>query len=86
MNDISRRNFIAGTAAVLAASSVSVPTLAEPLVRGIRYQSWPFGAERPYYHWMGSVSTTDGLKPLSYFMPRLFELMRVEPLWWEPLK
>jgi hypothetical protein len=80
---ITRRDFAAGAVAVLAAASV--PVVANQLVRGVRYQSWPFGTQRPYYYWAGQCSSAEGLKPISYFMPHLFELMRVEPLWWEPL-
>jgi hypothetical protein len=78
----SRRSFITGLAALVAAPAIVragslMPVKAiqppDPLVRGIRYQTWPFGQYQPGNdYWSGSSWMESGeLRPISYFIKRL---------------
>jgi len=59
--------------------------VAEPLGRGIQYQTWPFGAARPEFYTTGSVySPTGVLEPLSYWLESLEKHRAIYPdLAWE---
>lgn len=62
---------------------------AEPLVRGVRWQSWPYGTTRPEFHTEGSIglwSNRGTPKPISHWLK---ELERHRPMYpqmeWKPM-
>lgn len=94
----SRRKLIIGAISVVAAPAIvrienimSVRALVvpidDPLVFGIKYQSWPLKAARPYFFATGSFSSTDGKpKPLSSWLKSLEGYSTLYPdIAWEPL-
>lgn len=84
---IDRRSFLIGSSAVVVAAALPAAATSDPLVIGIRYQTWPWGEPRPFNDWcVGSVGGYGGeLKPLSALMPHLDKHFRCGPLWWEPI-
>ena len=45
---MNRRELLIGTAACVGAATLSaVPAIADPLVHGIRWQTWPFDTPKP---------------------------------------
>lgn len=83
----SRRSFITGLVALVAAPAIVrasnlMPVKImenDPLVRGIRYQTWPFGLPQPGNdYWSGSswVDDAQGPKPMSYFTNSLKERLQ----------
>lgn len=82
-----RRNFIIG--AVAAGATINLPNwaaLADPLVKGVRWQTWPFDAPHPKIGWAcGSCQSDNEPRRLSHYMERLkrYQGFAVEPLYWE---
>lgn len=84
---IYRRQFLLGISALIAApaivraealmpvrSLIIEPAVSDPLIRGIRWQSFPMGAPCPSEFCQGSIGPESGrgvLKPTSYFLERL---------------
>jgi len=60
MGDFSRRQFLIGAsatvAAVAVASVVAIPEAFAGPTKMIRYQSWKPGTKRPEYWWTGTAS------------------------------
>lgn len=98
---IQRRSFLVGILSALAAPAIVraesiMPVRAlilppdDPLVRGVRWQSWPFGAERPEFHCLGSVgnwANKSKLKPLSYWLKHVEKHRKWYPqMVWQPVK
>jgi hypothetical protein len=86
----SRRSFLTGLGAVLVAAPAIVragslmpvkqmividnPWLTEPIVKGVVYQTWPFGEVRPltdFYSGMLFRVGEDAERPLSFFTDKL---------------
>lgn len=71
-----RRKFLIGGAVLIAspaivrATSIMPVRPYDPLVLGVRYQSWPWDEEKPDRDYIsGSTQVVDGIpKPLSEFM------------------
>ena len=83
-----RRSFLIGGSALVASAVLPSTAFAVPLVLGIRYQSWPWDAPRPYNdYYVGTIGGYGGeLKPLSYFMKALARHQSFDPdLVWEPI-
>lgn len=78
---LNRRKLIGGLVAFIAAPAIIrvadlMPirafTVEEALYRGIRYQDWPLGTERPYYHGHGEISrASNKTMPESYWLNEL---------------
>jgi len=92
---ISRRGFLLGAPAVVLASNL-MPVRdwlrLDPLIRGIRYQTWPFDEERPEMYFQGSISRwsngsrfagidSSELVPASYFINQMGRY--TEPTYWQ---
>jgi|KBSMisStandDraft_5_1062788.scaffolds.fasta_scaffold2817007_2 hypothetical protein len=76
---IDRRQLLIGSAASVVASSVPVIS-ADPLIRGIVWQTFPFGTEPPLEFMSGQVGPTRGpLKPTSFWLARMNN--RAGPFW-----
>lgn len=81
---LNRREFFIGVGATAVA--VAVPVVYDPLVTGIRYQSWAFNTVRPREFMKGTI-TPDQPKVLSSFLGRLDKYKEYWPdLVWEPLE
>jgi hypothetical protein len=88
---LTRRNFLLFAPAVVAAASL-MPVRSfliapdDPLVHGIRYQSWKPGEPRyehrsALYHDGHHILMDDSVKPLSYFI----RLLDKDIVHWEPV-
>ncbi len=91
---IHRRNFLIGLASLLAAPAIVraesiMPVRAlilpepDPLIKGIRWQSWPIGTPMPSEMCEGSIghwSKGAALKPRSYWLARLEKHKAVWPV------
>jgi hypothetical protein len=88
---LSRRFFLFAPAVVAAANLMPVRTLArlnplDPLVNGLRYQSWLPTDPQPTYYYSGSRTIiTGGVKPLSEFVKDMQEEYGSMVVWWEPI-
>lgn len=97
---IARRRFLTGLLAAIAAPAIvrlenimpvraSIVLPHDPLVPGIRWQTWPLGAVRPTEFAEGSIGPELGrgvLKPLSHFLKRVDKHRAIFPdLVWEPM-
>jgi len=89
---LNRRGLLANFAAFLI--SMMLPRIAsddsnlllafDPMVRGVRWQSWPFGAERPSVDYAAGTITVD--RPFSHYAAKMKERRKVYPdLDWEPM-
>ena len=81
---MNRRQIIKGIAACAGLSATSsVPAVAvefDPLVRGIRWQAWPFGTLAPSHLCdQGMCIVSGGKKPLSYFIDKYVHVASVSP-------
>lgn len=96
---IQRRNFIVGLASMLAAPAIVraeniMPVrnliVPEPMVHGLRWQSWRLGTERPEFFAVGSVGEELGrgpLKPLSHFLSHIeWHKKHYPELNWRPME
>ena len=96
---VQRRNFLIGLASLLAAPAIVraeniMPVRAiilpvhDPLVRGVRFQSWAFGTKKPGYYCTGTIGPESGrgvLKPLSHFLKHVDAHRQWYPdLCWQP--
>lgn len=100
---LTRRGLIAGLASLLAAPAIVrvenimpvravILTPPEPLIIGIRYQTWPFGSPCPEYDdnigiMEGMTKTTDGTgRAIEHWLKRIAKHDRVWPeLHWKPI-
>lgn len=96
---IQRRNFLIGLMSVLAAPAIVraeniMPVRAltlpdDPLVRGVRWQSWPFDAPMPAEMCQGSIgnwSNKAAMQPLSHWLKALEKHRPNYPeMVWEPM-
>ena len=57
--EVTRRGLITGSVCLVAAPAIvkieNIMRIHDPLVRGIRFQSWPWDEERPPYWTAGSI-------------------------------
>jgi hypothetical protein len=73
---MNRRELLTGIAACAGVATLpALPVVAienDLLVRGIRWQSWPFGTRTPHSAWeSGEMSrTANDLMPMSYFVDK----------------
>jgi hypothetical protein len=60
---LTRRNILIGASCLVAAPAIvkyeNIMKIHDPLVRGVRFQSWPFGEQHPLYHIGGSICVSD---------------------------
>ena len=87
---MNRRELLLGaTASAVALSLPVVPAIAievDPLVRGIRWQAWPIGTERPAHLCEQGMVITSGIrKPVSYFLKK-FRFTSDEAFYYEAIQ
>jgi hypothetical protein len=85
---MNRRELLIGTVACVGAAAMpAIPIAADPLVRGITWQSWPFGtvASDDARYFRGSVSTGGDRMPLSYFVENYCAWRDDDPIYWEAI-
>lgn len=69
---IARRQFLLGTAAIVAAQALPLAAQAGPLISGLRWQSWPIGEPHPPEYCVGTIGFGGGeLRPRSYWLKHL---------------
>lgn len=67
--ELTRRDLLLGSVALVAIAAAGIP--GEQRWAGIRWQSWPYGSERPSEFAQGTIGGGGTAHPESYWLRRL---------------